>query len=147
MVLWRDIVFAIFLAVKLKTYWRNNSNIPFYTLQYYFKMASTIHYFYEQAKHIRGLQTNVTFSPRPLNSLLAFMKNILELEEWTDRNEEFSKWTNIKQQGPHRNLVDVSRINVISPVCFHQNRMGNCNNKISSEEHFENSKIMRGSYL
>jgi hypothetical protein len=47
--------------------------------------------FYEQVKHIQGSQTKFTFSPRPLNSLLAILKNILELEEWTYRNQEFNQ--------------------------------------------------------
>ncbi len=98
--------------------------------------------FCEQAKHIRGSQINFTFS-RSLNCILAILKDILELEEWTNRNQEFSKWTNMKQQGPHRNLVDVSRINVISPICFHQNRMGNCNNEISSDTVWRPSHIPR----
>jgi hypothetical protein len=46
-----------------------------------------------------------------------------------------------------RNLVDVSPMNVISPICFHLNRVGNGNDDITSEEHFENSKTVRGSYL
>jgi hypothetical protein len=46
--------------------------------------------FYKQAKHYRGPQTNLTFSPRPLTSLLAILKNILELKEWTNSNQEFS---------------------------------------------------------
>jgi hypothetical protein len=41
--------------------------------------------FCEQAKHIRGSQTNFTFSLRPWKSLLA-IKKILELKEWTNRN-------------------------------------------------------------
>jgi hypothetical protein len=47
--------------------------------------------FYEQAKHIPGMQANFTFSLRPLNSILAILKNILKLEEWTNRNQEFSQ--------------------------------------------------------
>jgi hypothetical protein len=42
--------------------------------------------FYEQAKHIRGPQTNFVFSLR----LLAIVKNTAELEEWTKRNKDFS---------------------------------------------------------
>ncbi len=47
--------------------------------------------FYEHAKHIQGMQTNFTFSPRPLNSLLVILKNILEREECTNRNQEFNQ--------------------------------------------------------
>jgi hypothetical protein len=38
-------------------------------------------------------------------------------------------------------------INVISPICFHLNCMGSGNHDISSEEHFENSKTRKGTYL
>jgi hypothetical protein len=47
--------------------------------------------FYEQAKHIQESQTKYTFSPRPLNSLLVILKNKLELEECTNRNQEFNQ--------------------------------------------------------
>jgi hypothetical protein len=46
-------------------------------------LTSTLLDFYEQANHIRGPQTNFTVSPRPSNSLLAILKNILELKQWT----------------------------------------------------------------
>jgi hypothetical protein len=69
------------------------------------------------------------------------LKNILELEEFTNRNQELSQQNNKKRRGPPRNLVDISLINVISPICLHLYRVGNGNNDISSEEHFENSKI------
>jgi hypothetical protein len=49
---------------------------------------------------------------------------------------------NRARQGPQRNLVDISPINVISPICFHLNGMGNINDDISSQEHFENSKLV-----
>jgi hypothetical protein len=68
-------------------------------------------YFYEQANYIRGPWTNFTFSTRPLNSLLSILKTRLELEEWTNRNQEFSQRTNRKRLGPTRNLVDAS------PIC------------------------------
>ncbi len=80
--------------------------------------------FDEQAKHIRGTRTNSTFSLRPLNSLLAILKNTLELEEWTNKNQEFSQWNNRKRRGLRRNLVDVSPINVLSAIFFHLNRVG-----------------------
>jgi hypothetical protein len=35
-----------------------------------------------------------------------------------------------------RNSVDIYLINVISPICFHLNRVGNGNDDISSEENF-----------
>ncbi len=48
---------------------------------------------------------------------------------------------------PQRNSVDFSPIYVISPICFNIYRVGNSNDDISSEEHFENLKNSRGSYL
>jgi hypothetical protein len=38
-------------------------------------------------------------------------------------------------------------INVSSRICFYLNRVGNGNDGISSERHFENLKIMRGMVL
>jgi hypothetical protein len=84
---------------------------------------------------------------RALNSLSVILKNILELEEWTNRNQEFSQRTNKKQQGSQRNVVDISPINVISPICSQRNQLGNDNDDISSKEYFENSKTSRGSYF
>jgi hypothetical protein len=52
--------------------------------------------------------------------------------------------TNRKRGGLQINLLDVSSIYVISPICFYLNRLGNGNNDISSEEHFKNSKTSRG---
>ncbi len=54
-----------------------------------------------------------------------------------------------KQQGSQRNSADISPINGISPLCFHLNREGNrnSNDNSSSEEHLENSKTSRVSYL
>jgi hypothetical protein len=36
---------------------------------------------------------------------------------------------------------------LFSPICFHIYRIGKSNDDTSSEEHFKNSKISRGSYL
>ncbi len=96
--------------------------------------------------YIWGWQTHLNFSPRPLN-LFEILKNILEFEEWTNRNQEFSQWTNRKRREPQRNLVDVSPINLISSICFHLNRVGNGNDDISSDDYFDNSKTVSGSYL
>ncbi len=52
-----------------------------------------------------------------------------------------------KQQGPQRNSEDVSPINDLSPICFHLNCVGNGNDDIPSDDHFENLKTNRGSYL
>ncbi len=46
---------------------------------------------------------------------------------------------NRNQQGPQRNFVDISPINIISPISFYHNRMGNGNDDISSNMPFENS--------
>ncbi len=91
------IVFSIFPTVKLNTYWRNNTYLR--TLQYALKD------FYVQPKNIRAPQTNFTFSLRPLKSLLAIFKNTLELEEWTNRNQEFSHRTNRKRRGPQNRTM------------------------------------------
>jgi hypothetical protein len=69
------------------------------------------------------------------------LKNKLELKKWTNTNQEFSQGTNITQVGPQRNIEDISKINVISKICFHLYCMGNAIENISSEKHFENSKI------
>jgi hypothetical protein len=71
-----------------------------------------------------------------LNSLLLgnFEKHI---GAWTNKNQEFSQYINGKQRGPQRNLVDVSPRNIISPICFHLNRVGNGNDNTSSEANFE----------
>ncbi len=106
-----------------------------------------------------------------MNSVLVILKNILELEEWTNWNQEFSQLTNRKQRGLQRNLINtvplqtvlririllatligsgsatLSPVYLISPICFHLNRVGNGNDDILSEEHFENSNTSRGSYL
>jgi hypothetical protein len=67
-----------------------SSRLKFNTLQYYFKMVSpTTIDFYEQAIHIGGPKTNFTVSPLSSHSLLAIFLNILELEQYTNRNKEF----------------------------------------------------------
>jgi hypothetical protein len=56
-----------------------------------FKMVSLNYIprdFYEQAIHIREPRTNFTVSPRSSNSLSAILKNILELDQGTNRNQE-----------------------------------------------------------
>jgi hypothetical protein len=96
MVLRGAIVFTIFPAVKLKRYWRNNICWRFLPNRIY-HCPNILNWpelrnryppidFYEQAKHIRGSQTKITFSPRPLTSFLAILKNIAEQEEWTNSN-------------------------------------------------------------
>ena len=123
--------------------------IKFNTLQYYYTMASTCsnRFLWRSKTLVLRPQTNLTFFPWLLNSLIEIFINILDLENRTNRNQEFSQWISRKGRGPQRNLVDVSPTNVISPICFHLNRMGNGNDDISSEKHFENSKTSRGSYL
>jgi hypothetical protein len=46
--------------------------------------------FCELTLHIEGLGKNLFISQRP-KSLLAILKNILELKQWTNRNQEFSQ--------------------------------------------------------
>jgi hypothetical protein len=41
----------------------------------------------------------------------------------------------------------ISPINVVSPICFHLYRIENGNDDISSEEHFESSKISKRTYI
>ncbi len=41
------------------------------------------------------------------------------------------------QRGPQGNAIDMSPVNVIPPICFQRNRMGNGNDDISSEEHLK----------
>ncbi len=65
------------------------------------------------------------------------LENILKLEETINRIQEFSQWTNRKRRETQINLVDASPIIVIYPICFYLNRMGNADDDISSEEHFE----------
>ncbi len=47
-----------------------------------------------------------TVSPRSLNGLLAILKNTLELEQFTNWNQEFTQWTNREQWGQQRNPED-----------------------------------------
>jgi hypothetical protein len=49
--------------------------------------------FHEQANHIRG--PNFTVSQRPSK-----MKNVLEQELWTNRNQEFRRRNDMKQRRP-----------------------------------------------
>jgi hypothetical protein len=136
MALWWAIVFAIF---SQRLSWKHIGEITviedlfkitFYSLQN--GLNYTAIDFCEQTKHIRGSQTTLTFSPRPLNSLLATLKNILESVEWTNRIQEIDHWTNRKRRGPQRNLVDVPPSNVISPICFHLKHEGNVYDDVSS---------------
>jgi hypothetical protein len=55
---------------------------------------------YEQANHIQGPRTNLLFSPRLSKSLLPILNNRLELEQWINRNQEFSfrQRTNMTQR-------------------------------------------------
>jgi hypothetical protein len=64
-----------------------SSRLKFHTLQDYLKMVlpTTIE-FYEHAIHIGGPQKFFTVSPLSSHSLLAIFQNILELEQYTNRN-------------------------------------------------------------
>ncbi len=96
--------------------------------------------FHEQVNRIRGPRTNFTVSPRPSNSLHQFWKLYWgELEQWTDRNQEFRQWTNRKQMRTAKKSVNISSINVISHM-LHKNRVENGNDNNSSKWFFENQK-------
>jgi hypothetical protein len=82
--------------------------------------------FCELTLNIEGLRKYLFISHRP-KSLLAILKNILELKQWTNRKQEFSQWTNWKQRG--------------------KQFVGNANNDNSSEMFFENSNASRDSYF
>ncbi len=77
---WWAIVFGIFSAVKLETYWRNIPSFFWSSSKSHSTLSNNIFKwpqltpidFYEQANHIRGPWTNFTFYPRALNSLLTF---------------------------------------------------------------------------
>ncbi len=88
MVLWWNNVFAIFHTVKLKTYWRNNTNYTIYSKLHWAlsnSISKGLNYiqidFYEQAKHIQGPHTNFTFSPCPLNTVKKEKKIFLICKE------------------------------------------------------------------
>jgi len=61
-----------------------------------FKMSLTytLINFYGQANHIQGPDQILLFLFSPIN-FLAILKNILELEQWANRNRELRQWTNI----------------------------------------------------
>ncbi len=80
---------------------------------------------------------------RPLNGLLAILKNILELEQWTNRKQEFTQRTDRKTRTAKNSIG----LWYSCPICFYLNRVGKSNDDISSEEHFENPKTRRGTDL
>jgi hypothetical protein len=87
-------------------------------------------YFFDQASHIRGPQTNFTVSLLSSNGLLAIF------EKYTGaRTINGSIRIKIGHSEPIGNNEDRKEIQ-----CFHLNRLGNVNDDISSGEHFENSK-------
>jgi hypothetical protein len=102
----------------------------FNTLLYYFIIVSPSTPINEQANHIRGQQTFITVSDRqPSNSLLAILKNILELKQWTiggftkrmgNLNSAFKKADSQWEQIFICRLESWQRtpINIISLVCF-----------------------------
>jgi hypothetical protein len=61
-------------------------------LQYYFEkvLNFTPIGFYEHAIPIPGPRKKFFIPPRLSNSLLAILKHILELKQWTNRNKDFS---------------------------------------------------------
>ncbi len=100
-----------------------------------------------EAKNIGGPWTIFYYFSAAREESFSNFENIFELEERANRNQEFSQRTNKKRRGPPRNLVDISLINVISPICVPLNRVGNGIDDISSYEHLEISKINRGLYF
>ena len=115
MLLWWAIVIANFPAVKEKAYWRNKTCWTFF-LNHHLPLSKTIWemsraslrascvvliytsiYFCEYLYCIWVPGTNFFISPRPSNMLLAIPKNILDMEQWTNGNQEFILWTNRKQ--------------------------------------------------
>jgi hypothetical protein len=87
-----------------------------------------------------GPQTNFTVFPRSSNGLLAILKNTLELEQWTNRNQEFAQWTNRKQQKFSRYI---SHTWLFSLMFFDLKRVENGNDDISTEEQFSNFKTRK----
>ncbi len=77
---------------------------------------------------MRGPQNFLLFLRGPQIIFLVILKNILGLDQWTSRNQEFRQWTNGKQLGPQRNSEDISPRNI---TCFHINYVGNNNDGIS----------------
>jgi hypothetical protein len=104
------------------TYWRSIQNHISHS-PIVFKIAQLhSNRFLLTRKRYSRVADKFSCTQHSLNSLLTILKTILELEEWTNWNQEFSHWANRKRQGPQINLVDVSPNNVISPIYFHLNR-------------------------
>ncbi len=148
-----SVLIAIFHAAKVKIYGRNiiywwclhNCNLHNCNLILSITILKWAHLRSKWTSKQHSRAANKFYClPQPLDSLLAILKNILELEQWINRNQGFRKWTNGKQE-PQINSVGISPINVIHPICFHLNRVRNCSDVFSSKEHFENSKTRRGS--
>jgi hypothetical protein len=58
---------------------------------------------------VEGRKIFFTVSPRSSNGLLAILKNALELEQFTYRNQDFTQGTKKRKLGgPQRNLTDIS---------------------------------------
>ncbi len=93
MALWWYTVFAIFPSVKLKTYRRNTVFLSeeLFKITFQNGLNYTNRFLWTSKTYTRVTDKVYSFSPRPLNSLLAILKNILEHEEWTYRNQEFSQ--------------------------------------------------------
>ncbi len=120
------VLVAIFHMVKVKTNGRNNNYLR--CIQYCSLILSNSNTskngltytpidFYVQAIHIQGSWKNLIVT-WPSNIGLANLKTIWQLEQWANMNQEFRQWTIRWRRGPHRNSVDISSINVISPILF-----------------------------
>jgi hypothetical protein len=141
-----SVLIAIFHAVKEKTYGRNN-NYESCLQNWSLILSNTIlkwshihsnRFLCMNKKAIFEGRDQILLFLRLLNSHLAILKNILELEQWTIRNQEFRQWTKRKQRGPQRNSRDISpmyckfnryisnsKLYVIPPICFLPLRNGN----------------------
>ncbi len=75
------------------------------------------------------------FLCHPQRDFLQFWKTY-----WSNRNLHFTHWTNRKQRGPQRNLVDISPINVISLRPFHHKNFGKENHHHRRSLSFEIQK-------
>jgi len=111
-----SVLFVIFHSVNVKIYGRNNNNWRW--LQNCSLLLSNTFLKWSHLHSNRFLWTSKRYSRTGnkfycfSNCLLVNLKNILELEQWTNRNQEFRQWTNRKQRGPQKNSVDISPIHV-----------------------------------
>jgi hypothetical protein len=85
-------------------------------------------------------------SLRPSNRLLPGLNIILELEQWTNRKQEFIQLTNGNNEDCQVVWQPIP-LHIISSMCFHLNCVDSGKNNSSSESHCQNSQANRGCYL